>query len=96
MIDLYQALIIFVVTILTALTVVVGIQVFFILREFREMLGRMTKILDDFETISSSVSEPIASFSEMISGANGVFSFFNWIMGKRKRKEDEIKEDEDE
>ena len=63
MIDTAQGILLFVVVVLTILLVVLGVQVFFILREFRKTVNKANKVLDDTSSITGSVSGPLASFS---------------------------------
>lgn len=68
MLDTAQAVLLFVVIVLTILLVVLGIQVFFILRELRKTLGKANKVLDDTGAITHSVSGPLSSVSTIMSG----------------------------
>lgn len=68
MLDTAQIVLLFVVIVLTLLLLVLGIQVFFILRELRKTLHKANKVLDDTSTITESVSGPIASVSTIMSG----------------------------
>lgn len=60
MIDTVQAVLLFVIILLAVLFVVLGIQVFFILRELRTTLKKTNKILDEVEELTETVSEPIS------------------------------------
>jgi len=66
MIDTVQVVLLFVIVILTALLVAVGIQVFFVLKDLRTTIGRANKILDNAESITESVSEPMSFISGLI------------------------------
>lgn len=68
MIDPAQAVLLLVIVILTFLLLTLGIQVFFILRDFRRTLGKANKVLDDTSVITASVSEPLANLSGLTSG----------------------------
>ena len=68
MIDPAQTALFLVVIILTVLLLVLGIQVFFILRELRKTLEKANKVLDDTGVITESVSKPIASLSTLTMG----------------------------
>lgn len=68
MIDAAQAVLFFVIVILTVLLVILGIQIFFILRELRQTLIKANKVLDNTGTITESVSGPISSLSSLASG----------------------------
>lgn len=85
MIDTVQAVLLFVIILLSVLFVVLGIQVFFILRELRITLKKTNKILDEVDQLTESVSEPLS----FITG----FLFSSKTLGilaklfKRKEKE---------
>lgn len=59
MIDATQALLGFIILVATAMLTIIGIQVYFILREFRNTLKKTNKVLDDTGIISGSVSQPV-------------------------------------
>ncbi len=63
-IDTAEAVLILVLVVLTALLVVLGIQVFFILRGVRETIAKANKVLDDTGSITESVSGPIGLLSD--------------------------------
>jgi hypothetical protein len=58
MIDTVQVVLLFVIGLVTALLVVLGIQVFFILREFRGSVRRVNRILDNAEEITEGFTQP--------------------------------------
>lgn len=68
MTDSAQVVLVFVIAVLTVLLLVLGIQVFFILRELRHTVSKANKVLDDTGLITESVSKPISSLSTIVSG----------------------------
>ncbi len=68
MIDPAQTVLFLVIIILTILLLVLGIQVFFILRELRQTVAKANKVLDDTGVITESVSGPIATLSTLAMG----------------------------
>ena len=66
-IDVTEAVLLLVLGILTVLLVVLGIQVYFILKEFRKTVTKANKVLDDTEQITRNVSVPLASLSSLTS-----------------------------
>ncbi len=68
MIDPAQTALFLVIIVLTILLVVLGIQVFFILRELRITLTKVNKVLDDTSVITESVSKPISNLSSLTMG----------------------------
>lgn len=80
---LNQILLFLVVTILTALLSLVGIQVIHILKEFHETVKKTNKILDDVQLISSSVAKPIAGISGFITGLKSGTDLINLFLKKK-------------
>lgn len=94
MIDSVQAVLLFVIIVLTLLLLVLGAQVYFILRELRSTVIKANKVLDDTGVITESVSTPIASLSALISGVKTGASIAKLFQsekssGKRKKESDE-------
>lgn len=85
MIDAVQGVLLFVIVLLTALLVVLGIQVFFILKELRITLDRANKVLENTEVITESVSEPMSFLSGLISGTKSLSAIAKVLNTKKKR-----------
>lgn len=86
MTDPIQILLAVVVTALTIMLIIVGIELLQVLKEARKTLKRTNAILDDIETISSSVSGPVSKFSNLIQGMQQgatVISTITRILEKR-------------
>lgn len=66
MIDPVQAVLLVVIILLTILLLVLGVQVFFILKELKETVFRTNKILENTESITESVSEPMSFISGLL------------------------------
>lgn len=82
MVDPTQILLFTVVTVLTALLVAVGIQVFFILREARKALNKVNKILEDASLVSSSVSKPVIGIANFVEGIQGLRDLIDLVSKK--------------
>ncbi len=80
---LNQILLFLVVTILTTLLTLAGIQVVHILKELRETVKKTNKMLDDFQLISSSVAKPIAGISGFVTGLKGGTDIINLFLKKK-------------
>lgn len=72
MIDTVQAVLLFVIVILTILFIVLGIQVFLILKDLRVTIKRTNKILDDVENLTSGVNTQLNSLGSMFTNASVV------------------------
>ncbi len=93
MFDNTQVLLIVVITVLTILLTVIGIQVFFILGEVKKTIEKFNKIIDDAGVISESIAKPISSISGSIEGASGIVGLLSWLT-KRKKKSAKTEEEE--
>lgn len=93
MISPTQILLIVVVSVLTVVLAIIGIQVFYLFREFRRSVEKVNKILDDAGTISSAITKPIASLSNSLGSFSGVAGIFSWLFNRRKKKEEEKKDE---
>ncbi len=72
MIDTVQAVLLFVIVLLAILFTVLGVQVFFILKDLRVTLQKTNIILDDVEKITDGIAEPVASLSNFLQGARSM------------------------
>jgi hypothetical protein len=91
MTDPAQTALFLVIIVLTILLVVLGIQVFFILRELRKTIDKANKVLDDTGVITESVSKPISSLSSLTMGLKTGASIAKLLnLGEKKHhKKDE-------
>lgn len=94
-IDTAQAVLLFVLIVLTILLVVLGIQVFFILKEFRQTVSKANKVLDDTSAITESVSAPLSSLSTITSGIKAGAKIARFFRSKKRLLEELTEEDED-
>lgn len=87
--DTAQVILLAVVIVLTFLLLFLGFQVFFILREFKDTIAKLNKVLDDAGVISESVSTPIASLSTIVTGVKTGLSLASLLKGKKKKIREE-------
>jgi hypothetical protein len=74
---------------LAILLIVLGVQVFYILKEIRFSMQKMNKMLDDAGKVSGAVSEGIAGMSGLMSGLKAGLSFIRQLKGKDEEEGDE-------
>lgn len=94
-IDVTEVVLLLVLSILTVLLVVLGIQVYFILKEFRKTVLKANRVLDDTEKITHNVSVPLASLSSLTNSLqmSSVFTIIKFVKGiLAKDNEEERKE----
>ena len=86
-----QLVLILVIGILTILLVVLGIQVYFILKEVRRTIGKANKVLDTAGSITESVSIPISSLSQLVTGlkAGSIISVAKFIKNMIGKDDDD-------
>ena len=84
MIDTAQIVVLFVVVALSALLLVLGVQVFFILKDLRKAVTKANKVLEDTSVITESVSGPISSLSTLANGMKIGASLLGLLKKKSK------------
>lgn len=72
MIDTVQAVLLFVIVLLTILFVVLGIQVFYILKDLRQTIQKTNLLLDEVEELTSQIKQPVSAISSLISSASNL------------------------
>ncbi len=91
--DSAQIILVIVIILLTVLLAVLGIQVFFILKEFRKTVSKANKVLDNTNVITQSVSAPISSLSSIATGIKTGASFINLFKKILSDKDDRKKKE---
>jgi len=89
--DTIQLVLLTVIIILTALLILLGMQVFYILKEIRQTLHRVNRMMNDIESITGKISGGVSSISSLTAGLKAgaiVASLFK----KFKHKVDEEEE----
>lgn len=84
--DVTQILLVVVITALTILLVVIGIQVVYILQEVRKSIMKMNKMLDDAGSVTGSVSKTVVGAAGMLEGLKTGLSFMSLFTGKKKKE----------
>ena len=68
MINLTQVILVVVITTLTILLTFIGIQVVYILKDLRETLQKVNKIVGQAESLTAAISKPITGISSLVEG----------------------------
>ncbi len=84
--DSTQLLLLIIIIILTVFLVVIGVQVFFILKELKITLTNLNKVLGDVGEITEKVKHPATFFSALTQGLKTSLAIFESL--KRKNKGD--------
>ncbi len=85
--DPVQLVIIVISLSLTILIVVLGVQVFFILKEIRRSMQKMNKMLDDFGKVTGTVGEGAQHLLGIASGIKAGMSVFSSFRKKGEKDE---------
>jgi hypothetical protein len=84
MIQSAQLLLFLVISVLTAILTACGIQIYYVLKELRESVKKVNKILDDAGIVSSSVAKPIAGISGFITGLKSGAEIVKILKGEKE------------
>ena len=87
MIETVQLILLVVIILLTLILVVLGIQVFFILTEVQKTMKKTNSILDNAESITHSLSQPISGLSSLLFSTKSLSILARLLHGGRKREE---------
>lgn len=88
MIDAVQAVLLFVIVLLTIILIVLGIQVFFILKDFRKTVAKANRILDTTEEITENISQPLSFLSNFLISTRSLSTLSKVLKTKKNREED--------
>lgn len=89
MIDAVQAVLLFVIVLLTIILIVLGIQVFFILKEFKKTIKKTNRILDTTDEITTSVAQPLSFLSTFLVSTRSLSTISKVLKTKKKEEEEE-------
>lgn len=81
--DPIQLVTIFISLTITTLIVVLGVQVFYILKEMRTSLTKVNKMLDDGVRVSGTVSDTVEGVSGLMSGLTAGISLLSKFRKRR-------------
>lgn len=81
-----QILLFVVITILTILLTLSGIQVYHILKDLRITIKKINSILDDTNVVTSSIAKPIIGISGFISGIKSGSDIINLFLRSKEGK----------
>lgn len=91
--DAAQIALFIVIIVLAILLLALGVQVFFILKEFRKTVSKANKVLDNTNVITQSVSTPLSSLSGLAACVKSGTSVVSFIKKLISKDEDEEKKD---
>ena len=90
MVDTLQFALFFILVILTILVVILGVQVFLILKDFKQTVLKINKVLDDAGIVSEAISRPVGAFSTFttsIKAGSTIVNIFKKVVSAVERKE---------
>ena len=96
MIDPVQLVLLIVILVLTVLLVVLGIQIFFILKELRQTITKTNKVLDNADSITENIEVPLSALSSLALGvkASSLITIAKFVRSFLGKNEDERKHKE--
>lgn len=100
MVDTVQLVLLIVIVVLTALLVILGVQVFYILKELRTTLKKTNRVLDNADSITSNIEGPLSALSSLALGTKAaslltVAKFVKNVLGSKDKDVDEKKRDKE-
>ncbi|SRR6266403_2032852 len=97
MIDSVQLILLLVIITLTLLLVVLGIQVFYILRDLRKTIKKTNKILENADAITEGIEGPISAISSLVLGAKAtsLISIVKFVKNFLTRDPEDVKRHRD-
>ena len=95
MVDSVQIVLLSVIVVLTILLVILGVQVFLILGEVRKTVSRTNKILENADSITQSIKEPLSAISSLAFGvkASSLLTVAKFIKSLLSRDADDDRRD---
>lgn len=97
MVDPVQMILLVVILVLTILLVVLGVQVFFILKELRQTITKTNKVLDNADSITENIDAPLSALSSLALGvkASSLITIVNLVRSFLGRSKDEERKHRD-
>ncbi len=91
LVDPVQVILLLIIIVLTVLLVVLGIQVFFILRELRKTINKTNKVLDNADSITENIEIPLSALASLTGGlkAGSIFAIVKFAKNLLGRDEKE-------
>lgn len=80
--DVTQLVIVIISSVLAVLLVFLGIQVFYILKEFRHSIQKVNKMLDDAGRVTGTVGDSVVNMSGFINGLKTGLTAISSFRGK--------------
>ncbi|MBI4004507.1 hypothetical protein HY358_00035 [Candidatus Roizmanbacteria bacterium] len=84
--DSTQLLLTIVLSLSTCLLVVIGIQLIFILREFRAILNRINKIIEGFESLGTGLDHGLSEIAGFMNGFKALTKIINIVSPKKNEE----------
>ncbi len=92
MVDPVQIILLIVIVILTTLLVILGVQIFFILKELRKTVKKANRILDNANSITENIEGPLEALSSVLVGfkAGSLLSVLKFAKGFIGRDKEDL------
>lgn len=87
-----ETLLLVIIALLTVNILFVGVYIVLVLKEVRQAIGKMNKILDSFSAISAAIANPISGasgfFAAIVDGVKAFHQIQDTVMKHKEPKED--------
>jgi uncharacterized BrkB/YihY/UPF0761 family membrane protein len=82
--DTAQIIIVSVITVLTLILSIVGVQIILILQEIKKSLGKVNTIIEDTQSVTSKIARSTSSVTGMLVGLKTALSLFGSFKKKHE------------
>ncbi len=86
MVDTTQVLLIASITVMTVILTIIGIQLIFVLRDFRSLLTKVNNIVDELEKVGMNVGSGFSEVMGFVSSFKKLFFIVDLLAKKKKGK----------
>ena len=86
MVDTTQVLLIASITVMTVILTIIGIQLIFVLRDFRSLLTKVNNIVDELEKVGMNVGSGFSEVMGFFSSFKKLFFIVDLLAKKKKGK----------
>ena len=92
MVETWQVLLIVVVLVLTTLLTVIGIQIIYILKEFRRILNKTSNVVENASNLTKTFSSSVGSLAGFGAGLKAALSLVSFLKKKHANNERSTKQ----
>lgn len=91
MIDTTQVLLVASITVMTIILTIIGVQLIFVLRDLRRLLGKFNIIIDEVERVGTNMGNSFSEITGFVSGFKKIMFLVDLLAKKKKAKKNSEK-----